>query len=85
MDRDRRERAGAGADAAATRILGPRWAQTEGFEVREVLGSKRYRCPYCQGPIEPGTPHLVAVPAGKADERRHYHSPCWARHSGRPR
>jgi hypothetical protein len=64
----------------AARVAGLAWAATEGYEIRTVTGAKRYRCPWCQQWIEPGTAHVVAFPAGQAEERRHYHAPCWARH-----
>jgi hypothetical protein len=62
-------------------VIGPPWAATEGYEVRSVVGDKRYRCPYCQGWIEPGVAHVVAFEVGRPEDRRHYHSPCWRRHS----
>lgn len=65
----------------AARVAGASWAVTEGFEVRATVGTKRYRCPYCNGWIEPGTSHVVALPTGLPEERRHYHSGCWVRHS----
>jgi hypothetical protein len=52
--------------------------------VRSVTGAaatKNYRCPGCDQEIYRATPHLVAWPAdgtGGADERRHWHRPCWA-------
>lgn len=74
------------ADELAGRIVGPAWAQVEGFEVRTSRqDSKRYRCPYCEGWIEPGTLHLVVFPSARPEDRRHYHSPCWAKASGRRR
>lgn len=63
----------------ANRLRGPSWATTEGFEVKRTVGSKRYRCPYCEGWIEPDTQHVVAFEVGRPEDRRHYHSPCWAR------
>jgi hypothetical protein len=51
----------------------------EGFEVRTVSGDRRYRCPYCEGWIEPGVAHVVAFPSGRAEERRHYHNGCWVK------
>lgn len=63
------------------RILGPGSARLEGFEVRRAVNKlKRYRCPYCEGWVEAGTDHMVALPAGTPDSRRHYHSGCWAKH-----
>lgn len=62
------------------------------FEVRRVTGSaatRVYTCPGCGRPIPRATPHVVAWPvvpsllttlaAGEGvDERRHWHSACWA-------
>lgn len=59
--------------------------------VRPIAGSaatKVYRCPGCQQEIRPGTAHLVAWRADRADgdeHRRHWHTPCWnARDRRRP-
>jgi hypothetical protein len=49
--------------------------------VRQITGAaagKAYRCPGCDQEIRPATPHIVAWPVGAEDERRHWHSPCWA-------
>lgn len=59
----------------------------EDYRVRRVRGAeKSYRCPGCHQLIEPGTPHVVAWPAGHilgeevaVRERRHWHTPCWER------
>ena len=54
----------------------------EDYVVRRVTGSaatKPYRCPGCQQVIRPGISHLVVVPDGEADMRRHWHGPCWRR------
>ncbi len=68
------------------RIVGPAWAQVEGHEVRQSLNeAKGYRCPYCQGWIEPGMPNLLVVPAGHPEDRRHYHAPCWSKKTGKIR
>lgn len=62
------------------------------FEVRRVTGSaatRAYRCPGCGQTIRPATPHVVAWPVVPSlqtaladgegvDERRHWHSACWA-------
>lgn len=47
---------------------------------------KTYVCPHCYQAIGAGDPHVVAwpmaVPLGSttaADQRRHWHSACWAR------
>ncbi|MCW2885589.1 MAG: hypothetical protein QOE54_6847 [Streptosporangiaceae bacterium] len=50
--------------------------------VRQVAGTnatKAYRCPGCDQEIPPGIGHLVAWPADSrgADDRRHWHKPCW--------
>jgi hypothetical protein len=57
----------------------PAWAIVEGYEVREVAGEKGYRCPGCDHMIRQGLRHLVVVPNGAADERRHWHTECWKR------
>ncbi|MET1058847.1 MAG: hypothetical protein ABWX84_04590 [Nocardioides sp.] len=61
----------------------------EDYVVRRITGSssrKTYTCPGCRGPIRPATPHVVAWPVlpttfardvTGADERRHWHAPCW--------
>lgn len=41
--------------------------------------TKTYRCPGCQGTIEPGLGHYVVVPVHAPDERRHWHYACWER------
>ncbi|MFB4313132.1 ATP/GTP-binding protein [Actinomadura sp. 21ATH] len=77
---------------------GPAWSQRteEGadgdWNVRMVPGSnaaKPYRCPGCDQLIPPGVGHVVAWPAdgrGDADDRRHWHRPCWqARERRAPR
>ncbi|MBA2416385.1 MAG: hypothetical protein H0V64_10975 [Geodermatophilaceae bacterium] len=58
----------------------------DGWVVREVTGAastRIYRCPGCDQEIRLGTPHVVVWPAydeeaGGVDERRHWHSACWA-------
>jgi hypothetical protein len=82
---------GGDADPAPVR-LGPEQTQAwpDGdWVVRQVPGSataKTYRCPGCDQEIMPGTAHLVAWPADArgADERRHWHNPCWQRRPRRP-
>jgi hypothetical protein len=45
---------------------------------------KVYRCPGCQGDIQPGTAHIVAWNMDySADERRHWHTACWKRRTPR--
>lgn len=66
------------AEELSKRIIGPQWAQTDDFVVRSsVTESKRYRCPWCEGWIEPGTIHVVAYKRDDPEGRRHYHNPCW--------
>ncbi len=45
--------------------------------VQPYAARKRYECPGCQGPIEPGTGHFVVVPEFEPDLRRHWHRGCW--------
>lgn len=57
--------------------------------VRSVSGAKavkEYRCPGCDQPIRPATPHVVAWPADAGwqsdsglEDRRHWHTGCWQR------
>ena len=55
----------------------PMWAFAPGFDVRRVSGDKEYRCPGCDHAIRAGMWHLVVVPEGAPDERRHWHERCW--------
>jgi hypothetical protein len=62
----------------------------EAYLVRRVPGTapdKRYRCPGCDHEISGGTPHVVAWPAHDpdAEDRRHWHTPCWAARDRRTR
>jgi hypothetical protein len=57
----------------------PAWAAADGYEVREVAGDKPYTCPGCDHTVRPGLRHLVVVPVGSPDERRHWHTDCWKR------
>ena len=83
--------AGGAADPAPVR-LGPERTQAwpDGdWVVRQVPGAaatKVYRCPGCDQEIVPGTAHVVVWPADAhdADERRHWHNPCWQRRPRRP-
>ena len=55
-------------------------------EVRRVhpfQAEKRYVCPGCQQEIPVGTGHVVVVPTGAPDLRRHWHRPCWERRAHR--
>jgi hypothetical protein len=52
------------------------------WHVRTILAAaalKAYRCPGCDQEIPPGVAHLVVWPADRdgADDRRHWHRPCW--------
>ena len=52
----------------------------EEVEVRRVQpyqAEKAYLCPGCNQEIAAGTGHVVVVPPGAPDLRRHWHSPCW--------
>ncbi len=72
--------------APPLRIAGPAWAQTEGYEVRQSRNeTKGYRCPFCQGWIEPGTPNLLVFPLDRPEDRRHYHTACWSKKTGKAR
>lgn len=65
-------------DVMSERVLGPSGARLSGYDVRSSAGkNKSYLCPYCHGTIPPGQPHLLSVPDGQPDERRHYHPGCW--------
>ena len=63
--------------------LRERYAGGEWF-VRRLTGAsseRPYLCPGCQQQIAPGAPHVVVWPAegaGGVEDRRHWHSPCWA-------
>lgn len=73
---------GAGLDLRSLEqsVLGPVTARVKGFEVRRTVNpDKSYRCPYCEGLIEPGTAHTVGFPFGRPEARRHYHTACWSR------
>ncbi|WP_102141984.1 hypothetical protein [Mycobacterium hubeiense] len=54
------------------------------YEVRPIAAAratKTYRCPGCDHEIRSGIAHLVVWPADLGDrgaeERRHWHTPCW--------
>src|ERR1700754_300471 len=60
------------------------------YEVRPIAAAraaKTYRCPGCDHEIRSGTAHLVVWPADlgeqAVDERRHWHTPCWAHRATR--
>ena len=60
-----------------TRSDAPSWAQAPGYDVRNVGGQKPYRCPGCDHEVRAGMWHLVVVPVGDTDGRRHWHTECW--------
>jgi hypothetical protein len=50
-------------------------------EVRRIQpyqATKTYLCPGCQQTIPARTGHLVVVPIGAPEDRRHWHRSCWA-------
>jgi len=59
------------------------------YDVRPVAAAravKTYRCPGCDHEIPYGTAHLVVWPAEAphgTDDRRHWHTPCWANRATR--
>ena len=60
------------------------------YEVRHVAGAhavKTYRCPGCDHQIRSGTAHVVVWLANfgevAVDDRRHWHTPCWANRATR--
>lgn len=64
----------------------PDYTATVECEVRRVQpyeARKAYLCPGCNRDIPAGTGHLVAVPLGAPDLRRHWHHGCWARRATR--
>lgn len=74
-----RDRLRSGEDAAPHVPAGER--VEDGHVVRSVAGAgsgKGYRCPGCDQLLSGGAPHVVAWPEGRPDERRHWHTACWA-------
>jgi hypothetical protein len=55
----------------------PAWAQVPGCRVQQVTNERAYRCPGCDQMVRPGTAHLVVIPDGDVEGRRHWHTPCW--------
>jgi len=58
------------------------------YEVRPVSAAravKTYRCPGCDHEIRIGTAHVVVMPidVGGVDDRRHWHTACWANRANR--
>jgi hypothetical protein len=55
-------------------------------EVRRIQpyqATKDYACPGCNQTIPSGKGHVVVVPVGDAEGRRHWHSSCWERRQTR--
>lgn len=54
----------------------------DGHVVRSVAGSggaeRAYRCPGCDQVLPSRSPHVVAWPQGRPDDRRHWHTACWS-------
>ncbi len=51
------------------------------YEVVPITGAravKTYRCPGCDHEIRSGTPHVAAWRVDDAEDRRHWHTACWA-------
>src|SRR6201988_1676584 len=60
------------------------------YEVRSIAAAravKSYRCPGCDHEIRSGTAHVVVLQADSGevaiDDRRHWHTPCWANRANR--
>lgn len=66
-------------EAPFARSDAPLWALLPGFDVRHVGGQKEYRCPGCDHIVREGAWHLVVLPDGDPEARRHWHTECWRR------
>jgi hypothetical protein len=84
-DRRRRARRAAGAgdpaDVRAWVESAQGWPDGD-FSVRRVSGSsdgRVFRCPGCDQELASSMPHTVAWPEGRLDDRRHWHTACWAK------
>lgn len=66
------------AGTASVRYAGQLWS------IRHVQGTdsgREFRCPGCQQQIAAATPHTVVWPQEAMqglDNRRHWHTTCWA-------
>ncbi len=51
----------------------------DGWVVRSLAGApgRAYRCPGCDQELPSASPHVVAWPEGREDDRRHWHTACW--------
>jgi len=65
-----------GSDASAVSDVTVRVVHP--FEARKV-----YTCPGCQQEIAVGLGHVVVVPKGAPENRRHWHRACWANRRNR--
>jgi hypothetical protein len=75
-----RERLRAGDDEEGVLRPPAGEAVEDGHVVRRVAGNapgRAYRCPGCDQELDGGTPHVVAWPEGRSDDRRHWHTACW--------
>ncbi|WP_082952305.1 hypothetical protein [Mycobacterium kubicae] len=70
--------------------LGPDGYEYEVSPVAAARAVKTYRCPGCDHEIRSGTAHVVVWPADAKpspesgpEDRRHWHTPCWANRANR--
>lgn len=80
--RNRRERQPDDEDEAARTPLPPETVlgAPAGWVARAIqpfAAQKRYTCPVCHRPVEPGVGHIVAWPEDGESQRRHFHTHCW--------
>ncbi|OIN82308.1 hypothetical protein K3U93_17435 [Mycobacterium malmoense] len=64
---------------------GPGGHEYEVHPVAAARAIKTYRCPGCDHEIRSGTAHVVVWPADApgVEDRRHWHTPCWAHRAHR--
>ena len=43
-----------------------------------TASARPYRCPGCDQELRASSPHVVVWPEGRPDDRRHWHTACWA-------
>ena len=72
----KRQLSGARADFVTDPLTGQ---TAELQQIQPYKARKEYVCPGCNQEIRPGTGHLVVVPLGHSDLRRHWHRPCYER------
>jgi hypothetical protein len=63
--------------ARSVGLLPPTLVGYEVFRVPAARALKTYRCPACANDIGPGDGHVVAWPAERSEDRRHWHHHCW--------